>query len=109
MHTKIGNNILVCITLQFPSLAQTSFFSHYQGAVAGVLRDGNGETNSSLGGEDDDEDDVVPKESDPESIHAQIIASRKNREKFAIKKSYSIEVRTNVVLFTCCRAELSCS
>lgn len=60
--------------------------------MAGVLMDGNGETNSALGGEEDDEDDVVPEESDPETIHAKIIASRKNREKFAIKKSYSIEV-----------------
>ena len=59
-------------------------------AVASVV---NGETNSVPGEEDDYEDDVVPKESDPESIHAKIVESKRNREKFAIKKSYSIEVR----------------
>ena len=59
-------------------------------AVASVV---NGETNSVPGQEDDDEDDVVPEESDPESIHAKIVESKRNREKFAIKKSYSIEVR----------------
>jgi len=57
-------------------------------AVASVV---NGETNSVPGQEDDDEDDVVPEESDPESIHAKIVESKRNREKFAIKKSYSIE------------------
>ena len=61
--------------------------ANYQGAAAG-----HGETNPALEGEEDDDDDVVPEESDPESIHAKIVASRKNREKFAIKKSYSIEV-----------------
>ena len=69
------------------SVCYKTKFKRYQGAAAG-----HGETNPALGGEEDDDDDVVPEESDPESIHAKIVASRKNREKFAIKKSYSIEV-----------------
>ena len=54
------------------------------------MKKGNGQIN--LGLEEEEDHDVVPEESDPEIIHARIITSRKNREKFAIKKSYSTEV-----------------
>ena len=57
------------------------------------MKNGNGQIN--LGSEEEEDHDVVPEESDPEIIHARIITSRKNREKFAIKKSYSIEVCHN--------------
>ena len=84
------------LTLQLINL----LIPYYQGPGNLVLRDSNGETNSSLGDDEDNEDDVVPGEPDPESIHGKIIASRRNREKFAIKKSYSIEVcMTNLSYF----------
>ena len=44
------------------------------------------------GAEEEDEADLLPENPDPEGV-ARI--ARKNRDKFAIKKSYSIEVRTS--------------